>query len=69
MNFDIRIAIGLLFGLLGLILAGYGLCTMSDAAIYAKSLHRNFNLIWGIVLIAFSSVMLILARKSFSSKK
>lgn len=69
MNFDIRIAIGLLFGLLGLILTAYGLFTISDAAIYAKSLHMNFNLIWGIVLIVFSSIMLFLARKSFTRGK
>lgn len=69
MNFDIRIAIGALFGILGLILTVYGLFTISNPTMYAKSLNINFNLIWGIVMMLFSSVMLFLARKSFKAKK
>jgi len=69
MNFDIRIPIGLLFGLLGLILAGFGLYTGSNHVIYAKSIHTNFNLIWGIVMVVFASVMLWLAYRARKQSK
>lgn len=61
MELDIRLPIGLLFGILGLLLVGYGL--LSDPAIYARSLGMNVNLGWGLVLLAFGAVMLFLGRK------
>ena len=39
MNLDIRLPIGGLFTLLGLLLTGYGL--MADASIYRRSLGHN----------------------------
>ena len=62
MNFDLRFPIGVLFGLFGLILAGYGLFTNGDA-MYAKSLGGNINLWWGLLLIAFGGFMLFLAMR------
>jgi hypothetical protein len=56
MGLDIRMPIGLLFTILGVLLVGYGL--FSDASIYAKSLGINMNLRWGLVLLAFGGVML-----------
>jgi hypothetical protein len=57
---DIRIPIGLMFSLFGMILLVYGL--VSDKAIYAlHSLGLNINLIWGAVLILFGGTMLLLA--------
>jgi hypothetical protein len=61
MGLDIRIPIGLMFALLGVLLSGYGV--ISDRAIYAKSLGMNVNLGWGLVLLAFGVVMLVLARR------
>ena len=61
MGLDIRVPIGLMFALLGILLSGYGL--LSDRAIYAKSLGMNVNLAWGLVLLAFGIVMLLLARR------
>ena len=61
MGLDIRLPIGLMFALLGLLLSGYGM--LSDRAIYAKSLGINVNLDWGVVLLAFGIVMLLLARR------
>ena len=61
MGLDIRVPIGLMFALLGVLLSGYGL--VSDRAIYAKSLGMNVNLAWGLVLLAFGIVMLLLARR------
>ena len=61
MGLDIRIPIGLMFAMLGVLLSGYGV--ISDHAIYAKSLGINVNLGWGLVLLAFGVVMLVLARR------
>jgi hypothetical protein len=56
MSLDLRVPIGLLFTLLGLVLAGFGLA--SDPAIYQASLGINVNLWWGLVLIVFGAAML-----------
>jgi hypothetical protein len=60
---DVRVPIGGLFSLLGLIVAAYGMATGSDAAMYQKSESVNINLWWGLVMIAFGLVMLALARR------
>jgi hypothetical protein len=67
MGLDIRWPIGLMFLLLGVVLAGYGL--VSDRAIYARSLGINVNMVWGIVLFAFGGLMAVLARRGKASKK
>src|SRR6185437_5277959 len=56
MGLDIRIPIGSLFALLGMLLAGYGLC--SNPAIYGRSLGLDINLWWGVVLLVFGLAML-----------
>ena len=60
MNFDLRLPIGILFSLFGLILTGYGLFT-KGSDIYTKSLGHNINISWGIVQLVFGGFMLILA--------
>lgn len=65
MNLDIRLPIGGLFTLLGLLLVGYGL--MSDASVYARSLGENVNLSWGVVVLAFGLLFLWLGRKGAST--
>ena len=62
MGLDIRTPIGLVFGIFGLLLAGYGLLT-DGSEIYKRSLGLNVNLEWGIVLLVFGGVMLWLGRK------
>ena len=61
MRLDIRLPIGLMFSVFGLLLSGYGL--LGDRAIYAKSLGMNVNLDWGLVLLVFGGVMLVLGRR------
>jgi len=61
LGLDIRVPIGALFAIIGVLLTGYGL--VSDRAIYARSLDLNVNLWWGLVLILFGAVMLGLARR------
>ena len=62
MQLDIRVPIGLMFGILGIILTLYGLVTGSDAAMYQRSLGINVNLWCGLVFVAFAATMLLLAR-------
>ena len=62
MNLDLRIPMGLMFTLVGLILSVFGLMTNGDA-MYAKSLGINANLDWGVVLLIFGSAMFILGRR------
>ncbi|HEV8599004.1 MAG TPA: hypothetical protein VGQ69_06560 [Gemmatimonadales bacterium] len=62
MNLDLRLPIGLMFSLFGVMLTLYGL--LSDAAIYDRSLGINVNLWWGLVLLVFGLVMLGFARKT-----
>jgi hypothetical protein len=62
MNLDLRIPMGLMFTLVGLILTVFGLAT-SGSAIYARSLGINANLDWGIVLLIFGGTMYMLGRR------
>jgi hypothetical protein len=62
MSLDIRIPTGMLFAIIGLILASFGMG--SDPAIYQRSLGLNVNLWWGLVLVAFGVAMLLLARRA-----
>ncbi|HEY7055967.1 MAG TPA: hypothetical protein VH458_05550 [Vicinamibacterales bacterium] len=61
MPLDIRVPIGLMMGLMGLLLAGYGLLGPHD--IYARSLGINVNLIWGTVLLVFAGILLVLGTR------
>ena len=49
MGLDIRLPIGFLFSIFGVLLIAYGL--LSDPAIYQRSLGININLEWGIVML------------------
>ncbi len=65
MGIDIRIPMGLMFSLLGVILTIYGAITQfSNRAMYDKSLGINLNLWWGLVILIFGAVMLLLAWRS-----
>ena len=60
MKLDVRLPIGLMFTLFGLILVAFGL--VSNQAIYEQhSLGININLYWGVVQLLFGIVMLGLA--------
>lgn len=65
MRLDIRLPIGLLFSILGLLLALYGV--FSDPAIYRQSLNVNINLWWGLVMLAFGALMLWMGRRGKTS--
>jgi hypothetical protein len=67
MNLDIRLPMGLMFTLVGAIIAGFGLWTSSDAKMYEKSLSYNINLWWGLVMFLFGLAMLGLAWRASKS--
>ena len=69
MKLDIKIPIGLLFAIFGIILSVYGLITGSNTEIYAKSLGYNINLYIGLFMLVFGAFMLVLARKTFKELK
>ena len=64
MGLDIRIPIGFMFGIIGLLLVGYGLFTGSDPMYQQRSLGINVNLWWGAVLLVFGALMLWFGRKA-----
>jgi hypothetical protein len=62
MGFDIRMPIGLLFTLFGILLIGYGTATRGSEMYAEHSLGVNINLWWGIALLSFGAAMLALTR-------
>jgi hypothetical protein len=67
MGLDIRIPIGLMFGVLGILLAGFG--AISDKAIYDRSLGININIWWGFILLAFGIVMFVIGQRGTSAAR
>ena len=68
MNLDIRIPIGVMFSIIGAILAIFGI--FSDPRIYEMhSLGINVNLGWGCVLLAFGIFMLMMAYRAAQRSK
>ncbi len=66
MSLDLRLPIGLLFAMLGALLAVYG--AVSDRALYRVSEGINVNAWWGIVMLAFGVFMLFGAWRGRSSQ-
>jgi hypothetical protein len=72
MNVDIRIPIGLMFVILGVILTIFGLITNFGAIAketYQPSLGINVNLWWGLVNLAFGLFMLLMAWRATQREK
>lgn len=59
---DIKLPIGLMFTILGIILTIYGFSTMSDTALYQKSFSINVNLWSGIGMLVFGGLMLAFSK-------
>jgi multisubunit Na+/H+ antiporter MnhG subunit len=60
---DIRIPIGLMFSILGVLITIFGLLTMPDGEMYQKSLGVNVNIIMGILMLIFGLIMLFFSLK------
>jgi hypothetical protein len=68
MGLDIKIPIGLMFTILGIILTILGLVTAGDTAMYEQSMGYNINLFSGLFMVVFGCFMLLTSRL-FKKKK
>jgi hypothetical protein len=62
MGLDIRLPIGMLFTIFGIMLIVFGV--FSSPSLYRQSLGINVNLIWGAVLLVFGAIMLSLGARA-----
>ena len=60
---DIRLPLGMLFAVIGALLAGFGLATTSSAMYRQHSLGINVNLWSGLGMLVFGATLLWLARQ------
>ncbi|HXB20669.1 MAG TPA: hypothetical protein VNV88_04760 [Candidatus Solibacter sp.] len=61
MKLDIRLPLGLLFSIFGLLLGIFGLA--GNKTVYERSLGININLWWGMAMLLFGAVMITLGRR------
>jgi intracellular septation protein A len=61
MNFDLRLPLGLIFAIYGIILIGTGLTSTPE--MIHQTLGQNITLAWGVVQLLFGLAMLFLSRK------
>jgi protein-S-isoprenylcysteine O-methyltransferase Ste14 len=67
MGLDIRLPIGMLFTIFGIMLIIFG--AFSNPELYAQSLGVNVNLIWGVVLLVFGAIMFYLGGRAMFGKR
>lgn len=60
---DIRLPIGMMFSIIGVILSIFGIVTTSDTELYNRSAGININLVMGIFMLVFGVIMLYFARR------
>ena len=58
MGLDIKIPIGLMFSILGIILTIHGIVTNGNTEMYEQSLGHNINLWSGLAMVVFGVFML-----------
>lgn len=63
MNLDIKLPIGLMFLILGILVTVFGIASNGNTEMYEKSLGVNVNLWTGIFMLIFGSLMLAFARR------
>lgn len=62
MGLDIRIPIGLMFSIFGVLITLFGIFTNSDKVMYVKSLTINMNIWMGVLMLIFGLFMLLLVK-------
>ena len=67
MQLDIRLPIGLMFAVVGGLLAVFGL--IGDKSVSQPSLGINVNLWWGLVMLIFGVVMFLLGRRGTATAR
>ncbi|HEX2934665.1 MAG TPA: hypothetical protein VHO72_04875 [Bacteroidales bacterium] len=61
---DIKLPIGLMFSILGLLLTIYGFTTMGNAEMYIKTFGINMNLWSGLGMLVFGGLMLFFSKRN-----
>jgi len=69
MGLDIKIPIGLMFSILGIILTIHGIVTYGNTEMYEQSLGHNINLWSGAFMMAFGAFMLLTSSLVKKKKK
>jgi len=69
MEIDIRLPIGIMFSVLGLLLVVFGLSTDTDPELYKRSLEVNVNLWSGLLMLIFGGGMLFLGIRAKRKKQ
>jgi hypothetical protein len=64
---DLRVPVGSLFSVLGVLLSAYGAATRGDPGTMPTGVA--IDVIWGVVLLAFGVGMLLLARRARARSK
>jgi hypothetical protein len=59
---DLRLPLGSLFAILGILLVGYG--CFAAPSVFERSLGINIDLWWGVVMIVFGVFMVTMARRA-----
>ena len=62
MGLDIKVPIGLMFTILGLLLAIFGLATGGNTEMYERSLDININLWTGVPMLVLGILMLVTSK-------
>ena len=63
-SLDVRLPIGGLFMVLGVLIGAYGVVTSGDSVLYAPSLGVNINLWWGGVMWVFGLILVALGLRA-----
>ncbi len=63
MGIDVKLPIGLMFAILGLLLTIYGIFTTSNSDMYVKSFGINVNLWSGLLMLVFGVGLLLFVKK------
>jgi hypothetical protein len=63
MGIDVKLPIGLMFSIIGLMLTIYGLFTQTNHSLYIKSFGINVNLWSGICMLIFGITLLLFVKK------
>jgi hypothetical protein len=58
MGLDIRVPVGLILLIIGLLMVIYGIGTL-HSVIYARSMEMNLNILWGSVMAVVGAVIFI----------
>jgi hypothetical protein len=69
MGLDIKVPIGLMFSILGLLLTVFGLATAGNAEMYHRSLDININLWTGLAMLVLGIALLATSRLKPAKKE